>query len=135
MRKSEMSYLPPELKQHITDVINSQFDFTQSDIIRLTAVRITELVKKQYGDFHYDAYNDHTMEYPDSYHIREFFKALGYKEITSDEPFGYFNEDISDFVKEERFDNIKFRGCIIKAEDWLKRISTPFTNVNQPTEN
>ena len=80
MRKSEMPYLPPELKQHITDVINSQFDFTQSDIIRLTAVRITELVKKQYGYFHYDTYNEHTMEYPDSYHIRVFFKALGYKE-------------------------------------------------------
>ena len=62
------------------------------------------------------------MEYPDSYHIREFFKALGYKEVSSDKPFGYYDEDISDFVIEERFDNIKSRGYIIKAEDWQECI-------------
>lgn len=123
----ESVFLEP-LKSHIKDIIKNQFHLQQSKIIRLTAVSITELVKKQYITTYYDKYNDVVYEYPDSFHIRKYLRELGYEEVFSNGPFGYCTwESPNVFFQEE-----KKKGYIFKAEDWFepKEIKIIFRNSN-----
>lgn len=116
-------FLDP-LRFHIEDVIKNQFYLQQSKTIRLSAKDILYLVRRQYLRTHYDKITDHVFEYPDSVHyIREELKKMGFKEESSDEPFGYC-EYITHAITIS--DEKAKKGYILKVEDWFepKEIST-----------
>ena len=110
-------FLDP-LRFHIEDVIKNQFYLQQRKTIRLSAKDILYLVRRQYLRTHYDKITDHVFEYPDSVHyIREELKKMGFKEESSDEPFGYC-EYITHAITIS--DEKAKKGYILKAEDWFE---------------